>query len=292
MNKRIATAVAVFGAAGVISGCELKQPEAGCIVQDASVAAWQASYIPKTEADAAKSCGKLKGEQLGVWKFSDPEASEAQISSNTASSLSIRPRRLASLTRMTYSYPTGEKDPVTGELVIDEDTGEPVEKSVTVTRVPQDKWANATTSSATMPEMPDAEGFCKATGFSQASITVEAVTNEKDSSKVEFPAASRTYQYGDIEVYSHPSAPGTQLRGTLTYTEGDCTAEYNVLALWPSVGCDPKAEDKPENAAVRCGAGSGLNPDFKAVCVAGIGAGGAAACVPDPAVGLTLVGKK
>jgi hypothetical protein len=291
MIKRIATAVAVFGAAGVISGCELKQPEAGCIVQDASVYAWQASYIPKTEADAAKSCGQLKGEQLGVWKFSNPDATEAQIASNTGSSLAIRPRRLASLTRMAYTYPTGETD-ASGNVVIDPVTKKPKTKTVTVTRVPQEKWADATASSTTLPEMPDAEGFCKATGFAQAAINVEAVANEKDATKVEFPAASRAYQFGDVEVYSHPSAPGTQLRGTLTYTEGGCTAEYNVLALWPSVPCDAKAEDKPENAAVRCGAGSGLNPDFKAVCVAGIGAGGAAACVPDPAVGLTLVGKK
>jgi len=285
MNKRIATAVAVFGAASILAGCEIEQPAAGCIVQDASVYAWQAAYIPKTEADAAKSCGKLKGEQLGVWKFTNPDASAEQKAANTASTLAIRPRRLASLTRMSYTYETG---------VVGTD-GKPEKKTVTVTRVPQDKWDDATAQSTTLPEEPDTNGFCKATGFAQASITVEAVVNNNVTpSKVEAPAASRTYQYGDIEVYSHPAAPGTQLRGTLTYSEGDCTAEYDVLALWPSVGCDPEAFANPteENKADRCGEGSGLNPDFDAVCVAGIGASGAAACVPNPATGLTLVGKK
>jgi hypothetical protein len=278
MTKRILTAVAVFGAASIISGCAIEQPSAGCIVQDASVYAWQASYIPKTEADAAKSCGKLKGERLGVWKFTDPEAAQATKDANLASTLAIRPSRLASLTRGSYTYETG---------ALDKD-GKPVKKTVTVDRVTRDQWDDATSQSTTLPEQSDSEGFCKATGFAQASITVEAVANEKDASKVELAAASRTYQYGDIEVYSHPAAPGTQLRGTLTYSEGGCTAEYTVLALWPSVGCVVGSTDPVEN----CGAGSGLNPDFKAVCVAGIGAGGAAACVPDPAVGVTLVGKK
>lgn len=283
MTKRIFTAVAVFGAASIISGCELKQPSAGCIVQDASVFAWQASYIPKTEADAAKSCGKLKGERIGVWKFTNPEASAEQVASNTASTLAIRPSRLASLTSRSYTYETGALDA----------DGKPVKKTVTKT-LPRAEWGNATAQSQTLPEEQDAEGFCKATGFAQASITVPAVFNEVNDTKEELPAASRTYQYGDIEVYSHPAAPGTQLRGTLTYTDGDCTAEYNVLALWPSVGCDPDAFANPteENKVDRCAEGSGLNPDFKAVCVAGIGAGGGAACVPDPAVGLTLVGKK
>jgi hypothetical protein len=288
MTKRIATAVAVFGAASIISGCAIEQPAPGCIVQDASVYAWQALYVPKTEADAAKSCGKLKGEQLGVWKFTNPDASAEQIASNTASTLAIRPRRLAQLTRRAYTYETSTlgKD------------GKPVKKTVTTT-LPESEWAKATAQSTTLPEKPDAEGFCKATGFAQAGLTVNAIFNEANTTKEEFPAASRTYQYGDVEVYSHPAAPGTQLRGTLTYSEGDCTAEYNVLALWPSVHCDPEAFANPteENKADRCAEGSGLNPDFKATCVAGIGAADAAgnptaACVPDPTVGLTLVGKK
>ncbi len=273
MIKRIASAVAVMGAASIISGCAIEQPASGCILQDASVYAWQAAYIPKTEADAAKTCGQLKGEQLGVWKYANPKATDADRANNTAAIFAIRPRRLAQLTRGSYTYDTTEIDPKTGK---------PKPKTVTVTRVPQDKWDDATAVSSTLSSAPDANDFCKATGFSQAAITVEAVANEVNPAKVELPAASRTYQYGDVEIYVNPSAPGTQLRGTLTYTEGDCTAEYNVMALWPSVGCEVGATDP----ALSCGVGSGVNPDFDAVCVAGIGLNGTAACVPNPAVGV------
>jgi hypothetical protein len=259
MIKRIATAVAAFGAASIMSGC-LEQPSAGCIVQDSSFGLWQAKYVPKTEADAAKACGQFKGEELGVWKYSNPDATEAMVAENKGAFLAIRPRHLAQLTRRSYTYETGDLDA----------KGEPVKKTVTST-VPQSEWSNATAQSATLSSEPDDEGYCKASGFAQASITVEAIVNEKDANKVEFPAASRTYQYGDIEVYSHPSAPGTQLRGSLTYTEGDCTAEYEVWAMWPSVACVPGSDKPAEN----CGEGSGLNPDFDAVCDADL-----EACVP------------
>lgn len=245
MTKRIATAVAVLGAASIISGCAIEQPSAGCFVQDSSFALWQAKYIPKTEADAAKACGQLKGEQLGVWKYSNPEATEAEVAENKAARLAIRPRGLASLTRTSYKF-----------------TEDGTEKTRTVDRVAQDKWKDATALSMTLPAEPDSEGYCKASGFAPASLTVEQVTNHMTGAVVA-PAASRTYKFGDdVEVYSHPAAPGTQLRGSLTYTSGDCTAEYEVWALWPSVGCVPGSTV----AAESCGEGSGLNPDFDAVC--------------------------
>ncbi|WP_309892859.1 hypothetical protein [Archangium sp.] len=260
MTKRIATTVAVLGAASIISGCAIEQPSAGCFVQDSSFALWQAKYIPKTEADAAKACGQLKGEELGVWKYSNPEASAADVAANRAARLAIRPRGLASLTRTSYKYK--EVDPATGKEV---------EKSRTVDRVTQDKWDDATALSTTLPPEPDSEGYCKATGFAPAALTVETVTNHVTGATVA-PAASVTYQFNDdVEVFSAPSAPGTQLRGSLTYTSGACTAEYEVWALWPSVGCVPGSTEPAES----CGVGSGLNPDFDAVCDADL-----EACVP------------
>ena len=252
MTKRIATAMAVLGAASIITGCSMEQPSAGCIVQDSSFALWQAKYIPKTEADAAKACGQFKGEELGVWKYANPEASEADIAANKASKLAIRPRGAASLTRYTYEYKE-----------VNATTGKEETKSVAVDRVPAttEEWAKATSLSTTLPEMPDAEGYCKATGFNAASITATEVKHVKTGETL---AAATTvgYTFSDVEVYSHPSAPGTQLRGSLTYTKDGFTAEYEVWALWPATPCTPGSTDPVTN----CGEGSGLNPDFDAVC--------------------------
>lgn len=245
MIKRIAKVVAVFGAASIISGCITEQPSAGCIVQDSSFALWQAKYMVK-EADAAKTCGNLKGEELGVWKYANPEATAEQIAANRASRLAIRPRGTASLTRYTYKYTDAAGK----------------EQTKTVDRVSREEWDDATALSTTLPQSTDAEGFCKATGFAAATVNAAAVFDHVDTSMERAAATSVSYQFGDVEVYSHPSAPGTQLRGTMTYTQDGCTAEYEVWALWPATPCVPGSEDPVES----CGAGSGLNPDFAAVC--------------------------
>lgn len=238
MTKRIVTAVAAFGLASIISGCDLKQPSAGCIVQDSSFANWQAKYVLKNAADASKACGGLKGEAIGVWKYTDP----TKPNSNR---LAIRTEGAAALTAdYEYEYTTagGAKE------------------TETVRRV--EDAATATALASTLSEEPDAEGMCQATGFNVATVTAtevrHVVTNEQLVAQ-----ESVSYAFEKVEVFSHPSAPGTQLRGTLKYSvNGGEACEYTVNALWPQIGCVP-GSNKP---AESCGEGSGLNPDFDAVC--------------------------
>jgi hypothetical protein len=291
MSKRIVTAVALLGAAGFVSGCSIEQPSAGCIVQDATDAPWQAVYILKNPADASKSCGQLQGEALGVFKFVNPYPD--QHPGVPASRLAIRPEGTASRFTGTYTYGVTNAD---GSPKIDPKTGKQVKKTVTEPRVDLESMSAAealtvqqaaTGMSASLADQPDDKGLCKASSFEPAKIAASEIRNEVDSSKVEIPAENINYKFGDVFVYSHPSAPGTQLEGSLTYTDDNCSAEYRVLALWPQIPCDPDAfaNPTPENAADRCGEGSGLNPDFDAVCVAGI-AGGDGGCVPNPAKGV------
>lgn len=246
MSKRIVTAVAILGAAGVISGCNIEQPSAGCIVQDATDVPWQAAYTLKNPADASKSCGNLKGEAIGVFKFVNPYPNlHPDV---PVSRLAIRPAGAAALT----VYNEGD---------------EPV--------VRVDDLESATSMSTGLADQPDAQGLCAASGFTPATVAARAVTSS--TGEVLAPAQTVTYSFSDVKVYSAPSAPGTQLSGTLTYSDGTgCSAEYQVLALWPQVPCDPTST-KPEES---CGVGSGLNPDFDAVCVADIGPDGAGGCVP------------
>jgi hypothetical protein len=291
MSKRIVTAVALLGAAGFVSGCSIEQPSAGCIVQDATDAPWQAVYILKNPADASKSCGQLQGEALGVFKFVNPYPD--QHPGVPASRLAIRPEGTASRFVGSYTYGVTNAD---GTPKIDPKTGKQVKKTVTEPRVDLESMSAAealtvqqaaTGMSASLADQPDDKGLCKASGFEPAKISASEIRNEVDSSKVEIPAENVSYNFGDVFVYSHPSAPGTQLEGSLTYTDDNCSAEYRVLALWPQIPCDPDAFANPttENAADRCAEGSGLNPDFDAVCVAGI-AGGDGGCVPNPAKGV------
>ncbi|HYO67611.1 MAG TPA: hypothetical protein VEU33_16165 [Archangium sp.] len=301
MSKRIVTAVALIGAAGVISGCSLEQPSAGCIVQDSIDYPWQAVY-ELTKGDANKSCGKLKGEALGVWKYVQFDKDENERLTRKGAKLGIRPEGLASKFAVTFKDEVLNAD---GTVKLD-DKGMPVMKDRTVERVdnarkedPTDIEAEddynvakaATALSKTLADEPDDNGLCATTEFSTASVSAKRVVREDEVKGITVevvPQESLSYSFSDVQVYSDPSAPGTQLKGSLTYTtkeaDGtDCVAEYKVLALWPQVECDPEAFANPteENKADRCDVGSGLNPDFDAVCVDGIGPDGAAACVPN-----------
>ena len=254
MSKRIASAVALLGAASIISGCEIKQPSAGCQVQDADVAAWQAVYTLKSSTDATK-CQARWGEALGVFKYVDPD----KASSNR---LAIRPEGAAALTEYTMD---------------DED-------ETVVSRV--DNATVATSLAAELADEPDAKtGLCAATEFTPATVAAREVVNEA-TGEVLVAAQTVSYAFENVQVYSAPQAPGTQLKGTLKYTDSSmgCEAEYDMLALWPQTACDMEAFENPteKNAADRCGEGSGINPDFDAVCLP-IGPDGDGACVPNPA---------
>jgi hypothetical protein len=102
---------------------------------------------------------------------------------------------------------------------------------------------------------PDAEDFCSATDFSIATVDAAAEGS--------LPQTKVTYELSEVRVYSAPSAPGTQLTGTLKYTKDGCTSTYTVRAMWPAEPCIPGTTAPATN----CGDGSGLNPDFAATCL-------------------------
>ncbi|WNG24505.1 hypothetical protein F0U62_11100 [Cystobacter fuscus] len=253
MSKRITTAVAILGLAGVFSGCNFEQPSAGCQVQDATDAYWQAGYF-LNPADAGKSCSNLKGEAIGVFKYIDPCPDKnaecpTQGQAVQPTRLAIRPEGAASLVSF-----------------LDKDETEHL-------RVADPKAA--TSLSATLADEPNEQGLCGAEGFAPVKIDARAVSVAVDNAEEDLPAESVSYAYEDVKVYSAPSAPGTQLSAKVRYSTGTSgeSCEYTMLALWPQVPCSVDAfkNQTPENAASRCAEGSGLNPDFDAVCIADIG---------------------
>jgi hypothetical protein len=92
MIKNIVSVTAAVLSAGVlVTGCNFDQPTAGCIVQDASFANWMVKYDLKDGQTISDECQAtvLKGELLGVFKFTDPEKAGSAV-------LTIRPFNLYS----------------------------------------------------------------------------------------------------------------------------------------------------------------------------------------------------
>lgn len=96
MSKRILTALLLLGAASALPGCEVTQPSPGCIVQDASFAAWYGKYTLKNAADASRACGTLTGDTYGVFKFTQLEEVDGALQAKS-STLTLRPLALAKL---------------------------------------------------------------------------------------------------------------------------------------------------------------------------------------------------
>jgi hypothetical protein len=98
----------------LVTGCDFEQPNAGCIVQDASFANWQAKYDLKEGQNLSTECQALvvKGEQWGVFKFTDPEKANSSV-------LTIRPQGL--WTRATRDPGDPSLQTATGKLADEPD---------------------------------------------------------------------------------------------------------------------------------------------------------------------------
>ncbi|RYZ37503.1 MAG: hypothetical protein EOO71_27760 [Myxococcaceae bacterium] len=90
MRKSILSTLVMLGAAGSLTACDFEQPNAGCILQEGN---WFAKF-DAIDAPTGPDCAgseALLGDDLGVYKFANPEAGTAQMV--------IRPLSLAALGR-------------------------------------------------------------------------------------------------------------------------------------------------------------------------------------------------
>jgi hypothetical protein len=74
---------------------------------------------------------------------------------------------------------------------------------------------------------PDSDNFCTAATFS----TVHQPDPDNGDQDV-------SYAFSNVKFYVTPRIPGTQFTAELSYKEGDCSATYDVTAVFPAVGCN------------------------------------------------------
>ena len=249
----VSVAAAVLGAGVVLTGCNFDQPTAGCIVQDASFANWYAKYDLKSE-NLTPECEALVlgGELWGVFKYTDPEKANSAI-------LTIRPRGL---------YSRAELDPCDSftqaqlrEGVSSQAELDALNEALMAECGPPEASNTAQTAVGQLAEEPDAQNFCATSNWKAGTVRPRPEGSVRPDVA---PTTSISYQFDSVRVYAAPEAPGTQLSAELTYVQDNCTINYHVRAMWPAVTCDPDPE--VTNPADKCGAGSGVNPEFDVVC--------------------------
>lgn len=126
--------------------------------------------------------------------------------------------------------------------------------------------------------LPDDSDFCTATDMKPSVVSLPELpeymveddpeTPEDETATVPAsPPTTLRYEWSKARWVVTPDAQGTQFDGTVKISIDGCTAEYDVLAVSPAVGCETD-DDCADPAA-------GINPDFAVTCNVDLGL-----CVP------------
>lgn len=231
--------------AGALVGCQ--QPQSYCTTAHGDFAA----TYKLTSGDPQSACGSFTGDVVGLQTYfakgglnGTPKFSE--------SSMAIRPAYLGDLVDAAASWtpPVADPDP--------EHTPNAVGEFTT--------------------SLPDDDEFCAATKFSVAEISlpelpaIPAVPDDPETLDVDesipetpaVPATSVRYEWSNVRVLVSANYQGTQFSADLKFTQDGCTAEYEVLGLYPLAYCE--ADEECQDTSV-----TGINPDFAVKCQTDLG---------------------
>jgi hypothetical protein len=103
----------------------------------------------------------------------------------------------------------------------------------------------------------DASGFCSVPVLSQA---------EQDFPDGSGGAEQVVYLFSDMRFLDTAAYQGTQMAASLHYTDGACSADYDVVAVWPTVGCTTTADCNPAQDISQGNFGSGINAAYPVSC--------------------------
>ena len=125
-------------------------------------------------------------------------------------------------------------------------------KPITLAALEGEDPDHETFSIGSFPKLPDAEDFCVAGELSEARQVVPG------------EGLDIAYRWTEVKILSRANAPGSQMVGRVQYSEGGCTAEYEVWGMWPAVFCGDE-DDLPDDSVCN-EEGHGLNLEFASVC--------------------------
>ncbi|AUX39468.1 hypothetical protein SOCE26_008600 [Sorangium cellulosum] len=221
----------MFVLAALLASCD--QPRIECTTAHTGFAA---TYTLKPGSKRGEGdCDKLRGEIIGMEKYSPSSADDPEVQDLSRALLAIRATGLGALAG-----------------------------GAEAAGVPIDKGAVVSMGEFTSVD-PDERDVCSVPSLSPAALEIPAI---EDS-----PATSLRYEWSNVRVYVTAALPGTQMTADLTYTKDGCTASYSVVGLAPAVSCgvegmegpttDPSLCDPEADPAAGRLIGSGINPDLE-----------------------------
>lgn len=195
-------ALAVCALAAALAACD--QPKPKCNV--AHGAFWGQYLLVSGEGE----CAMLTGEELDVQSYYAPRSKTDRRPDYENVSIGIQPLTITAA----LSNAAGIADPAEDDVPY--------------------SLGRITTKE------PGKDGFCVAPKLSTAQLHLPEVPEHMPdmcSVAPAAPAVDVSYAFSNVRVYYTPAAIGTQFTADLTYRQGDCTARYKVVAVYPMVSC-------------------------------------------------------
>lgn len=214
MKQLFGSPLALAALLSLLPACE--QPKADCTV---GIGAYAAKYTLKPGSKVGEgACDTLKGDTIGLVKYSPLEEGEKTRQDFTKALLALRTAKLGGLA-------------VDGEARSIKDDNRQLDSiGDFVSTTPDDddvcSVPKLTAATQKLPEFtPTPLGTC---GFDKREIPIRANP---------YPATDIKHEWSNIRLYVTAAYPGTQMVGEFTYTDGGCSASYDVIGLWPAVSC-------------------------------------------------------
>lgn len=135
---------------------------------------------------------------------------------------------------------------------------------------------------------PNSDGICTVQDPTPAVVSINEIPANDEEEYPGRAATNISYTWKDVRVLVTPGAPGNLMEGELTRTQDGCTATFQVIAMWPIIGCeklneiivdgeaqvehtgepnDDLCDDQPDlQAPYGIPVGSGINQDFVPKC--------------------------
>jgi hypothetical protein len=271
------------------SSCFTPQPAPECQVVNGQVIYSVTNYLAVlTPAGASTgACPNISTLEVGLERFHDPTTKDF--------ALGIRASRIVDIANgyTTLADTDPSNDCTQGKNCSScVATGDPELDNICVAtdetnpRVdPRDPQAKKLTGIAKLSQFPDKAGLCKVDDLKVAEDFQAEDFPIADGGVAHFDDLPVAMDWSSMNVIMNDKVPGTAFTAKLKYTEGGCTANYDVLGFWPIVSCQAyDAEGNPvldasgntvgddtqcdPSADLDAGrvTGSGISPAFKPVC--------------------------
>lgn len=214
-------------------GCSQAPTE--CTIGSASAYPYTAKFTMVSATDPAGACAGIPGDVIGMQAYNPPGSDQKPDTSKKL--LAIQSTTMGSQLFSGVSLP-GTCPPPNDDG--SQDQGDPA--------VDQDPNHKPYALGEFTAIEPDGNDFCSVPKMQMAELDLPDAVDCEDPMQTTIEQPRFTETWSNVNIYVTAAALGNQAEADMTFTVDDCSAQYHVVALWPTVSCETLKLQKPSDA--------------------------------------------